>query len=316
MKITVFILLLILFDLVLSDSYSTEYYTYGYRKSSKMLRRHLANTNIIISSPHAGSEMPDDVPDRTIGGCQRNSSQICTFHYNDTCTDGIRCSITTVQDFGSFDRFAEWIVEELYETYDIIPFVIIGNWNRKKIDFNRDKMEATFQHPKAIKAYNGYHNYIEKAIRRINKNFNGKGLLLDVHQHAQGNYTMVGIRLSADQLNRNNLSFTSIESLIKDSCPDDRNECIRGSKAFGTILESNGLGISYPSLNNPKPNNKTFYKGGYITNYYSSKINVIQTELSFVVRNEFEPKLYVRKYVQALLHFMKVNQLLQDDDYI
>jgi len=124
-------------------------------------------------------------------------------------------------------------------------------------------------------------------------------------------YTMVGIRLSAVQLNNDDLNTTSIESLIKLSCPNDRNECIRGSKSLGTFLEANGLGISYPSLNNPKPNNNTFYKGGFITNHYSSKFNVIQTELSYVVRNEFNPKIYVTKYVQALMKFMKVNQLLQ-----
>lgn len=123
-------------------------------------------------------------------------------------------------------------------------------------------------------------------------------------------YTMVGIKLSAVQLNNDDLSPTSIESLIELSCPNDRNECIRGNKSIGRFLEANDLGISYPSLNNPKPNNKTFYKGGYITNHYSSKINVIQTELPVLLRNEFNPKLYVEKYVQALIEFMKINQLL------
>ena len=122
---------------------------------------------------------------------------------------------------------------------------------------------------------------------------------------------MVGIRLSAVQLNTGDLNSTSIEPLIKLSCPEDRSECIRGRKSLGTFLESEGLGISYPSLNNPKPNNRTFYKGGYITNNYSSKINVIQTELSYVVRNEFDPHDYVKRYVRALLEFMKINNLLQ-----
>lgn len=122
---------------------------------------------------------------------------------------------------------------------------------------------------------------------------------------------MVGIRLSGAQLNRDDLNFTSIESLIQSSCPNDRSECIRGNKSLGTFLESEGLGIAYPSSDNPRPNNRTFYKGGYITNTYSSKINVIQTELSYVVRNEFEPKIYVKKYVRALLEFLKVNNLLQ-----
>lgn len=122
---------------------------------------------------------------------------------------------------------------------------------------------------------------------------------------------MVGMAISGAQMNTNNLSSSSIESLIQFSCPTDRNECIRGTKALGTFFESNGLGIAYPSLNNPRPNNKTFYKGGYITNQYSSKMNVIQTELSYVVRNEFNPKTYVKKYINALIQFMKANHLLQ-----
>lgn len=121
---------------------------------------------------------------------------------------------------------------------------------------------------------------------------------------------MVGIRLSATQLNNDELSPTSIESLIELSCPQNRNECIRGSKAFGTFLEANGLGISYPSLHNPKPNSKTFYKGGYITNHYSSKINVIQTEFSYVVRNQFQPQTFVQKYARAIISFMEANKLL------
>ncbi|CAF0815699.1 unnamed protein product [Adineta ricciae] len=248
-----------------------------------MTRLNLANLNLIVSSPHAGSEIPNGIPDRSPGGCRHNSTSTCTYYYNDTCADGVRCPVTTVQDFGNWDPLAELIVKELHETYGVLPFAVVANWNRKNIDFNREIVQATFQHPIAIKAYHGYHGYIERAIKKINKKFDGKGLLIDLHQHAQGKYTMVGMSLSGVQLNTNNLSCSSIERLIELSCPDDRSDCICGSKAFGTFLESNGLGTAYPSLNNPKPENKTFYQGGYITNHYSSKINAIQTELSFVV---------------------------------
>lgn len=122
---------------------------------------------------------------------------------------------------------------------------------------------------------------------------------------------MVGMRLSAAQLNNDRLSPTSIERLIQLSCSDNRDECIRGSKSLGSFLESNGLGIAYPSTANPKPNNRTFYQGGYITNRYSTKVNVIQTELSYVVRNEFESRVYVEKYARALISFLRVNQLLE-----
>jgi hypothetical protein len=125
-------------------------------------------------------------------------------------------------------------------------------------------------------------------------------------------YTMVGTLLSGSQLNMNQLSSTSIESLIRVSCPVNRYECIYGKKSLGTCLESNGLGIAYPSVNHPKPYNRTFYRGGYITSHYASKINVIQTELSYVVRNEFSPEIYVQKYVRALIDFLTINELLTD----
>jgi N-formylglutamate amidohydrolase len=172
--------------LIASESIPSRFYFSGYQNSFKVIRLHLPNTNIILSSPHAGSEMPKDIPDRTIGGCQRNNSNACTFFYNDTCSEGNRCSVTTVQDFADFDPFTEQVVDELYSRYQILPFAIIAKWNRKKIDFNREIDEATFNHPKAMKSYRKYHRYLQKAIEKIEQKFNGKGLLLDIHQHGQG----------------------------------------------------------------------------------------------------------------------------------
>lgn len=182
----ILILILCLISLTSSDSLTSPYYQTGYRNSFKFINLHLSNTNIILSSPHAGSDMPDDIPDRTMGGCQRNNSNVCTFHFNVSCSDGKRCPITTVQDFADFDPFTERIVEELYETYGLLPYAIIAQWNRKKIDFNREENEATFNHPKTIKSYRRYHSYLNKAVKRIRKKYSGKGLLLDIHQHGQG----------------------------------------------------------------------------------------------------------------------------------
>ena len=158
----------------------------GYGKSFRALRLNRSNFNLIISFPHSGSRLPDDVPDRTAGGCRRATSTACSFNYTDTCSDGLRCPITTVQDFADFDPFAERLFEEFNRTYHLRPYVIIAEWNRKKIDFNREINEATFQHPKAMKAHRAYHRYLSRAIQRIDEQHQGRGLLLDVHQHAQG----------------------------------------------------------------------------------------------------------------------------------
>lgn len=175
-----------IFTLVASASVPSKYYLSSYRNSSKSIRLHLPNVNLILSSPHAGSDMPNDLPNRTIGGCQTSNSNACTFYFNDTCSNGKRCPVTIVQDFADFDPFAERIVDELYEQYRLVPYAVIAKWNRMKIDFNREINEATFNHPKTIKAYEKYHNYLRNAIQKIERRFNGIGLLLDLHQHAQG----------------------------------------------------------------------------------------------------------------------------------
>jgi N-formylglutamate amidohydrolase len=165
---------------------ASDLYFSGYRNAFKAFRLNLTNTNIILSSPHAGSVMPHDIPDRTQGGCRQVNSSVCTYNYTDMCIHGQRCSITTVQDFADFDPFTERVADELYRTYGLRPFVIVATWNRKKIDFNREINEATFNHPTSMKAYRGYHRYLTKAIERIEQRYHGQGLLLDIHQHGQG----------------------------------------------------------------------------------------------------------------------------------
>ena len=181
-----FILVLFFIGFISLTSTSSHLYFSGYGNSFKAIHLHLPNTNIILSSPHAGSVMSLDIPDRTIGGCRRNNSNWCTFHFNDSCTDGKRCSVTTVQDFASFDPFTERVADELKQRYNLLPYAIVAKWNRKHIDFNREINEATFNHPKTMKAYHQYHNYLQEAIKRSRQKFSTTGLLLDIHQHGQG----------------------------------------------------------------------------------------------------------------------------------
>jgi hypothetical protein len=160
-------------------------YTFGYRSSFKL---HQPGTvNILLSAPHGGIVTPDDVPDRTIGGCLRMAGPnagSCTWFYNDTCLDGERCNTTTVKDTRS-DEFAENVANELNKTWGYKPFVIIAIWSRMKVDFNREIGEATLNYPEAITSYQGYHSFINQAVDQINATF-GTGLLIDIHGHGQG----------------------------------------------------------------------------------------------------------------------------------
>lgn len=123
-------------------------------------------------------------------------------------------------------------------------------------------------------------------------------------------YTMVGYLLSGDQLNTNNLNTLSVPTSIDLLCNSSLEECIRGPNSFGAALESNQLGIAYPSLANPKPGSLRFLSGGYITKNYISNINAIQTELPYDIRAGVNRRTHARNYAKAVVHFMKQNHLL------
>jgi len=256
--------------------------------------------------------MPNDVPDRTRGGCRRStgsSANYCTWFYDDPCLDGQTCSSTTVQDYLS-DQFTENVAKFIWDNYSLKVHVVIGQWSRKKIDFNREINQATFNHPESIKAYESYHSTLQTMIARINQSF-GKGLLVDIHGHAGDNYTMIGYLLTANQLKKDDLSLyrTSIDLMCSTSS-QNKNGCIRGPNALGTVLELNSMGISYPSMNHPKPNVDPFYEGGFITSNYIDKINAIQTELPSTIRSGPKKLLFAQQFAKSIIDFMKANQLL------
>lgn len=150
-------------------------YVEGYRSSYKY---HLEGTmNLILSAPHGGNLMPEDIPDRSSGICFRatNGSEKC-------------CKTTVVRDTRS-DEFTENVANELYRTLGVKPFVVIGKWHRKKIDFNRELVEGTLNHPEAILAYEDYHHTLNQAVQQVKQHF-GQGLLIDLHGHAKGEYVI------------------------------------------------------------------------------------------------------------------------------
>lgn len=271
-------------------------YIDGYRSSCKYHSQ--GNVNIILSAPHGGYLMPEDVPDRTGG----------TYISTKNSSKQERYRTTVVKDSATIE-FAENVAEELVKKWNLKPFLIIGKWHRRKVDFNRDIHEGTLNHPEAIIAYDNYHSYLTDAIEQVNRLFN-KGLLIDIHGHGQGNHTMIGYMLTSDELNRDDLSHSLLKTSIDALCESDRNESIRGYNSFGTIFERRGLGIAYPSLANPKPGTRTFFSGGYIIRNYSSKINAIQTELPFDIRNGIDRRKNAQKFAHALVEYMTIKSLL------
>jgi hypothetical protein len=122
---------------------------------------------------------------------------------------------------------------------------------------------------------------------------------------------MVGYLLTSDQLNQNNLNLLSVKTSIDLLCANSYREvCIRGPSSFGTVFELNNLGIAYPSLANPKPGSNRFLSGGYITRNYISSINAIQTELPYDIRAGANRRIHAKNYANAVVNYMKINNLL------
>jgi N-formylglutamate amidohydrolase len=151
-------------------------YIDGYRSACKYHFK--GNVNIILSAPHGGNLMPDDVPDRTEGIYIRSSNVDNSFR------DQEHCKTTVVKDKSTLE-FTENVANELATKWNLKPFIIIGKWHRKKVDFNRDILEGTLNHPETILAYENYHQNLNDAIDRVNQLF-GRGLLIDIHGHSQG----------------------------------------------------------------------------------------------------------------------------------
>ena len=171
----VFFIILVIFTIKFMEPEALEYID-GYRSSSKYYFK--GNVNIILSAPHGGNLFPDDVPDRTDGIVMRSSS------VNNELQGQLRCKTTVVKDSATAE-FTENVVKELMSKWNFRPFIIIGKWHRRKVDFNRDILEGTLNHPEAIRAYENYHQNVNDAIDRVNQLFH-KGLLIDIHGHSQG----------------------------------------------------------------------------------------------------------------------------------
>ncbi|CAF0852651.1 unnamed protein product [Adineta steineri] len=278
-------------------------YIDGYRSCCKYYCK--GNVNIILSAPHGGSLIPNDVPDRTGGICIRRSDE------NDTLLDKQFYNTKLVKDIHT-DEFTENVANELFERWNFKPFIIIGKWHRQIVDFNREIREGTLNHPEAVAAYENYHLNLNNAISHVNQLFN-KGLLIDIHGHSQGNYTMIGYMLSSNQLNEDDLSHSSFATSIESLCLSNKNECIRGKKSFGTILEQNGIDPVYPSLKHPKPESRTFFSGGYTICNYFSKINAIQTELPYVIRTGENKCMNAQRFAQTIVEYMQINNLLMSN---
>jgi hypothetical protein len=225
------------------------------------------NLPIILSVPHGGNMMPEEINDRIYGT-----------KVNDTNTKELSKVIMNILNLNFGDR----------------PYVIINNLDRKKMDANRDSVEATQSNRFAKRAWEEYHYYIESSKSKIIEEFN-YGLFLDIHGHGanpDGFYDLriwLGYLLTGDELDKSNFELnndiyenkSSIKTLSSISS-ENFVQVLRGQNSFGSILDSLGYAC-IPSINDLGPEGMKYFSGGYNTYVHGSvetggKISSIQIE--------------------------------------
>jgi len=243
------------------------------------------NLPIILSAPHGGNLVPNEISDRTYG--------------------------TIVTDLNTYE-LTKTIMDSMFARFGAKPHVILSKLKRTKLDPNRDSLEAAQENKYALRAWQEYHFYIESAKRKVSSDF-GSGLFLDIHGHGQnpdGFYDLrswLGYLLAGDDLDQSDEILNTVtyhnKSSIKawvDSSSYSFIEVLRGSSSFGAILDSLGF-KSVPSINDPGPTGMRYFSGGYNTKRHGSSdggtISAIQLEL---------PKPGIRESQSTISNFSKI----------
>ena len=200
----------------------------------------------ILSAPHGGREKPAGVPDREKG----------TFAF----------------DIGT-QELARAIHAEIHKQTGHWPHIIICRITRRKIDCNREIVEACAGNKDAEAIWHDWHRFIGAARDSVIRDF-GRGLYIDLHGHGHkigqlemgylhsaAEYDVTDAELGGAQY----LSKSSLQALVALNRRPYA-ELIRGDYALGTLLMDRGFPAT-PSKERPKPS-IPYFSGGYNTVRY------------------------------------------------
>jgi len=195
----------------------------------------------VLSAPHGGRERPEEIPDRAKG----------TFAFD-----------TNTQEL------ARAIAKEFYDRTGHHIHVVICRITRRKLDCNREIVEAAAGHKLAEQAWNEYHAFIEAAQKNVVAR-HGKGFFIDLHGHGHKEQQLeLGLGHDAEvfakpdaELNRPETFEQSTLRLLARQGKISYTELLRGPKSFGALMEKEGF-PSTPSNLRPVPT-KPYFNGGY-----------------------------------------------------
>src|SRR6056297_23415 len=212
---------------------------------------------LIISVPHGGYEVPDEIADRNCDGC---------VYTHDSFTQEIGRSIT----------------QYFFNETGHYPHVIISLLDRTKLDPNRPIEEGADGDPLGEEAWTNYHNFIEDAKTKIIQDF-GRGLLIDLHGHGhQIQRIELGYILTHNDLNETDetlntpfhINRNSTKNLVNDNVLNlTHAELVRGPLSFGALIHNKGY-PAVPSPADPYPEfGDPYFNGGQIVYDHGAHFN-------------------------------------------
>ncbi len=216
---------------------------------------------IIVSAPHGGHEVPAEIPDRTWGDLT----------YDTNTQELVRA-----------------FVSAMVARTGRHPHVILNRLHRKKLDANRDVLEAAQGNVFAIQAWQEFHGYLDAAKRAIAASA-GKGLYIDLHGHGHTIQRLeLGYLLSAgelalpdDSLNAPAIAgSSSVRNLVRNG-GISLSGLLHGPRSLGTFLVNRSY-AAVPGSMQVAPGSAPYFTGGYNTARHGSQsggtIDAIQIE--------------------------------------
>ena len=231
--------------------------------------------NIMLTVPHDG-DLRSNLLKRPRGACRKVNSSSKTCYYQNPCAsskfkmDTKVCGIPQGRDRNT-RLLALALRYELNRLFDLKPFVIINRLERSKVDMNRFIDEGTFGIRENMHAWMRYHFYSKHARELIvnnENNYQGKGLLLDLHsQEHQEGWVELGYLIPSRQLatKKYHLKTSSLSSYLTKSF--DPIELISGKKSLGYFITKYKYPAT-PSPSFPSPPQQSYFEWGYTIEEY------------------------------------------------
>lgn len=221
-----------------------------YQGKSGYVDYHPGTLPLVITAPHGGYLEPVEIPDRGWG--------------------------TTVQDRNT-KELSLAIREAIFARTGAYPHVIISNLHRRKLDPNREVVEAAQGNPDAERAWWEFEIFADESGELVEDAF-GQGLHLDIHGHGHAISRLeLGYLLSRTDLAQPDgilsgsayVNKSSVKALVSNA-GNDLAGLVRGTMSLGTLLEERFV-PAVPSTGQPNPGQDDYFTGGYNTVRHGSR---------------------------------------------